>query len=184
MLQRELLCCNVTPRKSWTHHTVTGAHQDQRTGLPSHHVYASTAALPHCTALHGGVQCFHTFLSVPAAHARYAKCQNFTLTGQVWITHGCYFSTLCYAACRFIDVQHLLTARCSLLVSPGPRHYRTAARLGSHEPPAAQRWPGSTRLSLPPWAGHLGREGKARKESTEGGKGEETERGKWKCDVR
>ena len=54
------------------------------------------------------------------------------------------------------EARHLSTVWCSLLVSPGPRHCRTAARPGSHEPPPAQRWPGSTRLSLPPWAGHLG----------------------------
>lgn len=47
------------------------------------------------------------------------------------------------------------TASCSLLVSPGPLRCRTAARPGSREPPPARRWPGSTRPSLPPWAGHL-----------------------------
>lgn len=65
-----------------------------------------------------------------------------------------------------------MTAWCSLLVSPGPRHYRIAARLGSHEPPPAQRWPGSTQLSLPPWAGHLRGEDR-RKVKSKGVKEEE-----------
>lgn len=47
------------------------------------------------------------------------------------------------------------TDSCSLLVSPGPLRCRTAARPRSREPPPARRWPGSTRPSLPLWAGHL-----------------------------
>lgn len=66
----------------------------------------------------------------------------------------------------------------SLLVSPGPPHYKTAALLGSHEPPPARRWPGSTQPSLPPWAGHL--RGEDRRESKE----ERERAGKWERDVK
>lgn len=129
----------------------------------------------------------HFCLCLHSVHtAWYTTCQNFTQAGHVnhtWVL----FSPHCDVARLFIDVQHLLTASCSLLVSLGPRHYKTAARLGSHEPPPAQRWPGSTRLSLPLWAGHLGGE-EGRKVKRDGGKQEEREKesrsGKWKCDVR
>lgn len=87
-----------------------------------------------------------------------------------WITRPRYFF---FHAALWLDTLLMFsdssTALRSLLVSPGQRHYRTAARLGSHEPPPAQRWPGSTRLSLPPWAGHLGGE--------EGRKAKREERG-------
>lgn len=108
---------------------------------------------------------FHTFLSRPI----------FTTWQSMWMTHECYFFPHCTLAWQFINFHPLLTASCSLLVSPGPRHYRTAARLGSHEPPPARHWPGSTQLSLPLWAGHL-RGDDQRQVKSKGVKKEERER--------
>lgn len=140
---------------------------DQRAGFLTEDVYPSAITSPLKTTY--CMKClfekkikkhFHTFPSLPIFTARFTTRHVRFPPWHVIHTRAFIFfsSTLRGALDSLSTFSPLSTASCSLLVSPGPRHYRTAARRGSHEPPPARRWPGSTRLSLPLWAGHLGGE--------------------------